>query len=172
MKLAICGPGRAGKDECGRWFAEHTPLRYSKSTSQVIAPFAAAHLGLSVEEAFRRRHEDRDLWFKLGCELRRDDPAYLAREVLRDGDLVVGVRDRAEMEATIREGLVSLVIWIDRDVPVDPTLTYGRELADMVIENRWSLADLRRRLDRIARALGLAATECPRPEPSACCPRP
>jgi hypothetical protein len=155
MKLAIVGPSRCGKDVAARWFAEHTPLRYSKSTSQVIAPHAAARLGLSAEEAFARRHEDRDLWFKLGCELRRDDPAYLAREVLRDGDLVVGVRDRAEMEATIREGLVDLVIWIDRDVPVDPTLTYGRELADVVIENRWSLADLHRRLDRLASTWGL-----------------
>lgn len=155
MKIAIVGPGRSGKDEMAIRLAGTTSLRYSRSTSEVIAPHAAKRLGLSVKEAFRRRHEDRELWYRIGVELRADDPAFLAREVLKDGDIVVGVRDRLELETTCDEGLVDLVVWIDRDVPPDPTLTYGVDLADIIIPNRWELADFHRRIDRLAATWGV-----------------
>ena len=156
LRLAIVGPGRAGKDACAEWLAANTPLRYTGSCSSVIAPHAARRLGLGVTEAFARRHEDRDLWRAIGDELRRDDPAALARETLRHGELCVGVRARVEIEAVIRERLVDLVLWIDRDVPPDPTLEFGPEVATVILPNRGTLADLHGRLRALARAWGLA----------------
>jgi hypothetical protein len=153
--IAICGPGRCGKDTVAAWFRDHRRMAYAKATSEVIVPHAARKIGLSDSEMFARRHEFRPLMFDTGVELRRDDPAYLAREVLKTGDLVVGVRDRVEMEAVRREKLVDLAIWIDRDVPPDPTMGYGPELCDIIVPNRWGLPELYGRLETLANLLNL-----------------
>jgi hypothetical protein len=158
LKIAIVGHGRAGKDEAAAYFHEHTRCRYALSTSEVIAPVAAARLGLPVAEAFARRHEDRATWRAIGDEMRANDPAALARETLRHGDICVGIRAIVEIEAVRREGLVGLIIWIDRDVPPDPTLEFGSEQADIVIENRWDLPAFHARLRRLANAMGVLRT--------------
>ncbi len=155
IKLAICGPSRCGKDECGLWLAKHTTLRYRLSTSEVIIPFAAAKIGISHEEMFRRRHEYRNLMLETGRELRKDDPAFLARKVLEHGDLCVGVRDREEMNAVRCENLVDLAIWIDRDVPPDATLGFTSAMCEVVIQNHWGLYELHARLERLARTWGI-----------------
>lgn len=154
-KIALCGPGRSGKDECAKWFSANTPLRFGRSTSQVIAPYVAERLGVSVPEAFARRHEDRELWFSVGNELRLHDPTFLVRECLRDGEIVVGLRNRDEMIAARSQRLIDLFVWISRDVPHDQTQTYGPELCDIEIENRGTLADLFDRLEALARFAGI-----------------
>lgn len=160
MKIAICGHGRAGKDIAAWWFNDHTFLCYSGfSTSVAITPHAAKHLGISEEEAFARRHEDRMLWFELGNKLREHDPAFLARQTFQHGDIAVGIRDRSEMEAVLREGLVRHAIWIDRDVPVDPTLNYGKELCDIVVENHGTLEEFYAMLRAVAGVLGVLNEE-------------
>lgn len=163
-RIAFCGPGRSGKDECAHWFAENTRLRFGRSTSEVIAPYVAARLGLDAAEAFARRHEDRVLWFEVGNELRRHDPLFLVRECLADGEIVVGMRNRDEVIGARAEGLIDLLAWIDRDVPVDPTMTYGPELCDVRIDNRGTLADLRGRLAALASFAGVLALGRPASE--------
>lgn len=154
-KVAICGPSRCGKDTAAAWFHANTPLRMGKATSEIILPVAAERLGLSLAEAFARRHEDRKFWFDVANELRLSDSAYLARRVLEDSDIVVGVRSRDELITCRREGLVDLVIWIDRDVPPDPTLEYGPDLCDVVIGNRGTREGLYSRLEAFSRFSGI-----------------
>lgn len=152
MKIAISGPGRAGKDIAAEWFVRHCGLRYFGSTSKVIWPHAAHRLDLSLEEAWQRRHEMRQVWRDIGDELRTGDPAYLAREVLRQGDLCVGIRSRGEMEAVVDGKMVDALLWIDRDVPPDPTLEYGvGDFPFVVIPNRQCLEMFERRLEWWAR---------------------
>lgn len=151
-RIALCGPGRCGKDTAAEWLHENTRLNYVMSTSEVIAPVAAERLGLTVEAAFARRHEDRALWCRLGKEMRASDPAFLVRTVLDKGsDIVVGVRDRQEIVTASLEGLVDLVVWIDRRVPFDPTLEYGPELCDIRITNDDSLDEFHGKLAALAR---------------------
>jgi hypothetical protein len=150
MKLAIVGPGRSGKDAAAEQLALHG-FRYAFSTSRVIAPYAARRLGLTHEAAFTRRHQDRPLWRQIGDELREHDPAYLARKTLEYGDLCVGVRSLREIAAVRSEGLVDLILWIDRDVPVDDTLEFGPEVADIIVPNRGTLLDFHIRINRLAR---------------------
>lgn len=156
MKLAIVGPGRCGKDTAAEWFAQRTILRYWGSCSQVILPEAARRLGLSEAEAWKRRHEDRKFWRELGDEMRKDDPAALARVTLEKGDLCVGVRSHVEMRAVLDQKLVDLTVWIHRpNVPNDPTLEFGRGLADVVIENAGTLTDFHGKLYNLAATLGV-----------------
>lgn len=150
--IALCGPGRCGKDAAAEWLAANTPLVYRGSTSSVIAPHAAERLGLTVEEAFARRHQDRAVWYQLGKEMRADDPAFLVRSVLAQGSqIVVGVRDRMEIVTASLERLVDVVVWIHREVPFDPTLEYGPELADLRIDNYGTLDEFHARLAALAR---------------------
>lgn len=156
MKIAICGPGRAGKDEAAHWFNANTSLRYfGFSTSMAITPHAAKHLGISEEEAFARRHRDRELWYELGNNLRQNDKAFLARQTFEHGDIAVGIRDREELQTIIDEGLVDLAIWIDRDVPADPTLKYGPESCDIIVQNRSCISEFHTKLNRLAACLGI-----------------
>lgn len=156
-RIAIVGPGECGKNEAARWFAAHTPLRFRKTTSEVIAEAVAALRRCTVEEAMANRRAERDYWLAVGNELRALDPCYLVRETLDDAEICVGIRAPVELATAKANGLLDLVIWIDRaDIPHDPTMLFGSEMADVIVENHGSLACLHARLERLARFAGLA----------------
>lgn len=155
LKLAILGNGRAGKDTCGAWFGEHTNLKYVGSTSEVVCPLIAQELGISPEEAWNSRHNNRQFWYEWCNEYRKEDPAKLAKYCLSRGDMVVGLRDKIELYACKEEDLFDLIIWVDRDVPEDKTVTFSREDCDIMISNRGSFEELYGKLARLAKSLGL-----------------
>jgi len=154
--LGIMGPSRSGKDEAASFFVQHFSLRYSGSTSIVISREVAKREGISFREAHDQRHERKQYWYDLGNEMRRDDPAYVAREAMKDSDILVGLRDGEELETIRKENLCELIIWIDRIVPFDPTLKFDSSYCDIVIQNHWTLEDYHRRLMRVGLAMGLA----------------
>jgi len=156
LTLGIIGPSRAGKDEAAEWFVNHCGLKYNGTTSVVISRKVAMREGITFAQAHAQRHERKMYWRALGDKLRANDPAYLAKEILNpDSNLLVGVRARIEMIEVRRLKLCDLVIWVDRDVPNDPTLEFGPELCDIVIQNRWDVPSYHSRLEKLALALGL-----------------
>ncbi len=154
-RIAIVGRGRAGKDVSGAWFGANTPLRYVGSTSNVVCPLIARELGISAEEAWLDRHNNRMFWYNWCNEYRKDDPAKIAKVCLENGDIVVGLRDWREIEAIKELHIVDLVIWIERNVPEDPTMTYGPEYADIVINNNGTIEELYEKLWNLSRFAGL-----------------
>lgn len=155
IKLAIVGPGGSGKSLAAEYLAHVTSLRFTGECSRVICPHAAARLGISEHEAYATRHASRDLWRRLGDDLRAHDPAALARETLREGNICVGIRARVEMDAVRNERLVQWVVWVQRDTPNDSTLEFGPDVADVVIDNNASVEVFCRRLRSFARHLGV-----------------
>lgn len=155
-RICFCGPSESGKDESAHYLAAHTNLTYAGSTSIFLAPFVAEKLGLSVEEAFARRHEDRKFWYDLGNRLRNEDPGVLARKALAAGDILAGFRDREEIHWLKQRNLVDLFVWIDRPVDPDPTQKYGPEECDIVIQNHGTLAEFYPRLRRLALFAGIS----------------
>lgn len=125
-RILIVGPGRAGKDEALLWFEKHTPYASGGTTSLYLAYDVAEAKGISVEEAYATRHEDRNFWFELGNKLRETRGVlYLLKQALLRGNVAAGVRDVREIEAAITERLVDVVLWIDNPrVPVDPTMSF------------------------------------------------
>jgi len=125
-RILVVGPGRAGKDEALLWFEKHTPYASGGTTSLYLAYDVAEAKGISVEEAYAKRHEDRNFWFELGNKLRETRGVlYLLKQALLRGNVAAGVRDIREIEAAITERLVDVVLWVDNPrVPVDPTMSF------------------------------------------------
>jgi hypothetical protein len=158
-KLLIVGHGRAGKDTACEYLSQITSLRNAGTTSKYLCKHVAQALGLSEEEAYRRRHESNEMrqtWFKIGNQVRENSPTTLLREALMHGEITGGVRDIAEIVGAREEKLVDLIIWVEnRRVPPDPTVTFGVEECDIVIPNHGSLDEFYYRLWRLAQFANL-----------------
>jgi hypothetical protein len=162
-KIALLGYGRAGKDTAAGWLGLFTPLRYVGSTSMVACPMIAESLGISVEEAWATRHQHRGFWYSRCNEYRKDDPTKLARKSLEYGDLVVGLRDKVELQACKDAGLFDLTIWVANcRVPYDSTVTFTAEDCDVILENNTGYAQFYERLMSLCRFGGIMVDEAAR----------
>ena len=152
--ICFVGSGRSGKDASLVTLASITGLRNAGTTSLYLTKYVAQVLGVTEEEAYRDRHANREVWYRIGNEIRVNDPGKLLREALEVGPLTGGIRDYAE--AVAARSLVDLIVWIQNDnVPEDPTLMFGPDMADVVIQNNGTLFDLREKLTRFAKFSGL-----------------
>jgi hypothetical protein len=129
---------------------ERVPRCVTQSLCRDV-PLVTARLGLSTEEAFSRRHENRPLWFEVGNELRTPDPTHLARECPNEGEIAVGLRNSDEVKAARAERLIDLFVWVEREVPADPTQTFGPERCDVIVRNDDTLDEFFGRLAALAR---------------------
>lgn len=154
-RIALCGYGRAGKDTAGAYLGEVTALKYTGSLSQIFLPLIAKELGISEEAAWEARHSNRAYWKEFGDKYRANDSARLIRESLKLGGLVVGVRDKRELLAAKDEGLLDLIIWIHREVPTDPTVTYQPSDCDIIVHNTADLDTFYERLRRLMHFAGI-----------------
>lgn len=159
-KIMILGHGRAGKDEAATILESLTGLSNARSSSVYLAPVVAATLGLTVEEAFNRRHEMRDLWYAEGKRVRLTDPGFLVRQCYANGEIAVGFRELCEVQYVVANGTVDHILWIERCVDQDPTLEFS--LSDIsllltqyqssitldVVSNHGTLTDLEKSLAR------------------------
>lgn len=150
-RVLFCGHGRAGKDTACERFALATGLRNAGTVSRYLAPHVARRLGVSEEQAYAERRQNRELWRAVGDELRREDPAFLVRTMFQHGDIGGGVRGLAEIEAVHREGMADLIVWVENPrVPSDPTLEFDELHCDLLVLNASTLDDFHHHLDRLA----------------------
>ena len=155
-RVLVVGHSGAGKDTACRYLAAVTTLRFAGTTSHYLARHVAARLGVSVQEAYRTRHANRNRWHRVGNAIRRLDPGLLVRQSLEYAEITGGVRGLEEIQACRREHLVDLIVWVANDrVPGGSTVTFGPEDCDVVVPNHGSLEEFHRRLLRLARLVGL-----------------
>jgi len=152
-KLLFVGHSRSGKGEAGLWFDSCTNCSYAGSTSALHVDDIAKELGVSPKRAWEERHSNRAYWRQWYDNYRIKDPSALVRESFLKGNIAEGTRARCEMDAVARYQLADLVIWVDRDGLLDPTLEFGPEVADFVINNNGTLEDYHCRLRRLASTL-------------------
>jgi hypothetical protein len=159
--IAILGRGRAGKDTAGEWFGSYTDLVYTGSTSMPLCMLIATKKNIPLDVCWKSRHAEREYWYNFANELRANDPTLLARISLELGDMVIGLRDDFELQACKDAGLFDLVIWIERDVPVDPTLKFDSSACDIIIENNTTIPELHIKLQNLCKFAGLAVSSKP-----------
>jgi len=128
----------------GKWLV----LKYAGSLSKIACPLIAADLKISVKEAWESRHQNRKFWFEWCNNYREGDPLRLINESIKIADMAVGIRDREEIVAA--NTVLDLIIWVDRDVPKDPTVMFDRSYCDVVIDNSGTMSELSERLRRFS----------------------
>lgn len=139
MRLAIIGHSRAGKDEAAEMFRHHG-LNYSGSISWHCKAHMARVLNCSEQYAWDNRHAHMSQWRAEIDRLRSADPSCIVAKILKHSDMVVGIRPRAEFEAS--RYMLDAVVWVERDVDLDPTLELTMDDADFVISNNSTIVDL------------------------------
>jgi hypothetical protein len=151
-KLLLLGPGRHGKDTVAEMLRDEFGLQFISSSlfaaERVMMPYFDS-IGiqyLNVEECFADRHREwvEDPWWVVlwkaftGGELKKGsnravwydqimahnspDKAKLAREIMSNSDIYVGMRSAEEFKASTH--LFDYIIWVDasgRGVPMEDT---------------------------------------------------
>lgn len=157
-KIAIVGHGRHGKDLAAEILSQITYLRYGGSASWAALPFIANWLNIHPQMAWENRHKHRNYWYEACNFLRKDDPCFLIKRVLRDGDMVVGIRDKVEIQALKESKLVKEIIWVDASKRVpekDPTVNFTAEDCTMVLDNNSGIDSLYLKVYCLAQHIGL-----------------
>ena len=155
VKILLVGYGRAGKDEGLSYLSKLTGLANAGTTSIYLAKYVAEKLGVSDVEAYRDRHKNRDLWYRIGNELRANDPGILMREAFQVGPLSGGVRDLEEILVARKDPRI-IIAWIENErVPIDQTVKFGPEHCTTTIYNNGSLAVYHENLKQFAKFAGL-----------------
>jgi hypothetical protein len=158
-RILLVGYGRAGKDAGLEFLSAITGLKNAGTTSLYLAKYVAAELGVTETEAYKARHgsdEMRQIWFRIGQELRKNDPGILLREALEKGDLCGGVRDLEEILFARANRVVDLIVWVQNvRVAMDKTVMFGPEHCDVIVQNNGTLDEYHEKLRRLAAFAGL-----------------
>jgi hypothetical protein len=157
-RLLIVGYGRHGKDTMADILEEITGLRYGGSTSWAALPFIARTLGMHPQKVWESRHANRQFWFDFCNVLRKNDPLFLVRRVLKQGDLVVGIRDKEELDCCRASGWFKRIIWVDalsRIPEGDATVKFKPADCDEIIFNNTTRAEFVQRILLLCQRLDL-----------------
>lgn len=159
-RILLVGHGRSGKDTAGEYLEKITGLKFGGSTSRWLAPYVAERMGMDVEQCYAVRHQNREIWYRIGQEVREHQPGILLDTAFRHGPITAGVRDKVELQYACEKQLITHLIWIQRDVPVDPTLEFnqfdcvryvgGKNVCYSLIFNNKDLDVFRNNLDQLA----------------------
>mgnify|MGYP001368484336 CR=1 FL=1 len=152
-RILVLGHARHGKDTLAEILTRNHGMRCASTSAAAaqIVRLALAEQGITYESdeaCFADRVNHRSFWFDTIADLNDPDPATLVRHMLKDHDVVLGLRSAREFEAAA--DLFDAIWWIDasaRGVPQEPTSSMDIvfNAARMVlIDNGGSLADLER----------------------------
>lgn len=162
-KLLIIGHARHGKDTVAEILRDLYGLTFESSSHYVgqkaVWPFWGQERYETFDQMFADRVNYRETWSNLIKAYNTPDLTRTGRGmIVEDGlDMYVGMRDSEEFQACQEEGLFTHVIWVDaleRHPPENnPKMTMTREMADIIIDNNGSLADLEQKVADLAENL-------------------
>jgi len=150
-KILICGHGRHGKDTVAEILELHFGFRYSSSSNwcseHVVFPkLKHKYNYVTIEQCYEDRVNHRSEWFDIISEYNSPDRTTLGRAILAEGDIYVGLRNKAEMWALRNTRVFDISIWIDaldRLPPEDESsMTIEPWMCDFWIDNNGSPDEL------------------------------
>jgi hypothetical protein len=162
-KLLLLGHGGHGKDQMAETLREFGGLRFASSSEAanrlcVYPALRERYAYESEQQCFEDRRNHRMEWYELICAYNSEDRARLAKQILAEQDMYVGMRDAQEFQAT--RPLVDLVIWVDASARLpekDPSLFIAQEEADLCVPNNGSLFEFAFRATSLMQLLKCAS---------------
>lgn len=162
IKLCIIGSARWGKDSLAEIFNEYFGITYTPSSEACAEIFIYNELKWlygysSVEECFNDRFNHRPEWFNLISEYNEHDKARLAKEIIKNTDIYVGMRSRDEIEECRNQKVFDLIIWVDasKRLPSESKDSFDIDslCADIIIENNDTYENFKRKAINLGRLI-------------------
>ncbi len=170
QNILIIGKGRHGKDQIAEmlrdWFG-YTFTSSSKAMYEIFIYdlFKEKYGYETLQEAYEVRNdvtearpEPRKELFELIQAYNTPDKTKLARAILDQTGMYVGMRCKEEVEACIAGDVFDLIIWVDASERVDyvedsSSITVTKAHADIIIDNNGTLEDLERKVKKLGALL-------------------
>ena len=162
MKILIVAGARNGKDTVAQMITDEIGLKFQGSSYKAAEIFIYDELKAkygynSFEECFEDRINHRAEWHKLICEYNIDDKARLAKEILKDSDMYVGMRSNIELEECQNQGIFDLIIGVyDPRKEEEPKDSFDIDIwkwCDFIIMNNSDLQTLQKRVKLFCKML-------------------
>jgi hypothetical protein len=161
-KLLVISSARWGKDSFGEILRDNFGVTFTSSSQAAADIFIYDRLkdkyGYSTpEECFIDRMNRRAEWHQLICEYNIDDKAKLAKEILKQSDMYIGMRDKEEIKECIKQGLFDLIVWVDasKRLPEEDSSSFNIDIncADIIINNNGTYDEFKERVLRLGNSL-------------------
>lgn len=161
-KLCILGSARWGKDSLAEILNEEFGYTFESSSQSAANIFLYDLLKdkygyITPEECFEDRVNHRQEWYEAICEYNEEDKARLAKGILERSDCYVGMRDRAEIDECMKQGVFDLIVWVDASdrLPMEDASSFNidKTCADIIVENNGTYEQFREKVLRLGRNL-------------------
>lgn len=174
-RIMVMGYARHGKDTVSDLLREKYGLRFTSSSQFCAERVVLPHVKQAwsewhrtaadprpkkpafpdydtVEECFDDRGNHRELWFNLITQFNTPDLTALGQAIFEGHDVYCGIRNAREFHALRNAGVFDVAIWVDAEERVGSredrsSCTVEPWMADFVLDNNGTLADLERNLD-------------------------
>lgn len=156
-KILILGHGRWGKDQVAQMIQDKLGLTFTSSSwfvgEKAVYPTMREEYK-SIQECFDDRHNgnNRQRWYQAICAYNAQDRTRLARELLQEYDMYVGMRDQRELAACKQAQLFHYIVWVDASQRLPPekatSISVSSRDADYTIDNNGTLEDLGKHVDQ------------------------
>jgi hypothetical protein len=156
-RLMIVGHARHGKDTVAEYLRDKHGFKFASSSmwcaEKIMMPYFNG-LYQTVEECYEDRVNHRAEWFNQIVAFNNPDKSSLGREILKDNDIYVGIRDWRELYACRNANLIDFTVWVDattRGLPLEPTssMTIEPWMANYILDNNGDRSQLRRNVDQM-----------------------
>ena len=158
MKMIVTGHAGHGKDTVCDYIKSMSMLTSISSSwfmcQLLIFDRLKGKYGYTdPEDCYHDRHNHRSEWFDIIRDYNQPDRTRLGRALLANYDIYNGIRCRDEYLALCDFDDIDFTLWVDasKRLPDEPStsMTMTAELADYVINNNGSLAELEAELHNL-----------------------
>lgn len=159
-KILILGHGRHGKDEMADVLFDEYGIEGISSSLFAAKKFLydklkEEHGYKNFVNCYEDRHNHRELWYREIKSYNTPDRVRLAREMMEEYHIYVGLRDIQEIEACIEDKVFDLIVGVHRygfpkeSVNSFPAQLHMNRYCDFVIHNDGTLAEYHQKIVRI-----------------------
>ena len=140
--ILVVGHKEHGKSTVAQMISDNTGFKYEDSSMAsaklFVYPLLKDKYGYSsLGECYKDRRNRRAEWYKLICDYNKQDKSRLAKDIMKDNDIYVGMRDVKEISMCKVEKIFDLIIGVfDPNKPLEDESSFNFDLfkaSDIII---------------------------------------